>query len=152
MKSPKREAVARSSLRLGSAVLAVILALATGPACLWLGAPSSASAPTSTPTPTAAPGVEAAASPHGHHEHHAHGDSHETASNATAAKLGHHCQCPMHRGVSASNSGAAVPVFLVRPRVETEAPPAGFSIHFAEKLMPSSPMAALEPPVPIAFA
>lgn len=142
MKSPKREAVARSSLRLGSAVLAVILALATGPACLWLGAPSSAPAP----------GVESAASPHGHHEHHAHGDSHETASNATGAKLGHHCQCPMHWGVAPSGSGAAVSVFLIRPRVEIESPSAGFSIHFAEPFLPSSPMAALEPPVPIAFS
>lgn len=148
MKSPKREAVARSSLRLGSAVLAVILALATGPACLWLGAPSSASAP----TPTAAPGVEAAASSHGHHEHHAHGHSHETASDATAAKLGHHCQCPMHWGVAPSGSGAAVSVFLIRPRVEIESPSAGFSIHFAEPFLPSSPMAALEPPVPIAVS
>ena len=142
MKSPKREAVARSSLRLGSAVLAVILALATGPACLWLGAPSSAPAP----------GVESAASPHGHHEHHAHGDFHETASDATAAKLGHHCQCPMHWGVAPSGSGAAVSVFLIRPRVEIESPSAGFSIHFAEPFLPSSPMAALEPPVPIAFS
>jgi len=142
LKSPRQETIVRGCLQLGSAVLAVLLALATGPACLWLGAPSSAPAP----------GVEAAASPHGHHEHHAHGDSHEKASDATAAKLSHHCQCPMHRGVTPSGSGAAVSVFLVRQRVELQAPPAGFSIHFAEKLMPSSPMAALEPPVPIAFA
>ena len=134
--------IVRGCLRLGSAVLTVVFALATGPACLWLGAPSSAPAP----------GVEAAASPHSHHEHHAHGDSHEKASDATAAKLSHHCQCPMHRGVAASGSGAAVSVFLVRQSVELQAPPAGFAIHFAEKFPPSSPVTSLEPPVPIAFS
>jgi len=140
LKSRKREAVARGSFRLGSALLALALALVTGPACLWLGVPNSA------------PGVEAAASPHGHHGHPAHGDSREKASNATEAKLSHHCQCPMHRGVAPSGSGAAVSIFLVRPPVEFEAPPAGFAIHFAEKFLPSSPVVSLEPPVPITFA
>ena len=140
MKSPKRETVARGSLRLGSALLALALALATGPACLWLDAPSPVFA------------AETVLSPHGHHERHDHGRSHEMASHTGAAKLRHHCQCPMHRGVAPSASGAAVPVFLVRPRVETESPSAGFPIHFAEPFLPSSPMTALEPPVPIAFS
>ena len=142
MKRANSGAFARTAVRVGAATLAATLVLATGPACLWLGAPVSN-------TPSVAGADE---SPRGHHVHHAHADhgvSHEMASNAQEAKFKHHCQCLVHRGIAPSGSG--VSLFVVSVSVEPSAPPPGFSIHFAQAVPPSSLEPAIEPPVPIAL-
>ena len=117
-------------------LLAVAMALASGPACLALGEGASLSGP-----------VEPAR--HAHHGHHAHHGQEAADHDASHAELKHHCQCPAHRGVAPSGSHAGLPTFLLPAEVGAVFHATGLRLVPREDLSPDAFEPGPDPPIPL---